>query len=122
MRRVNGSALLPDLPNWVPLEAWEAWLEVRKLRKIPNTERALRIALAKLDRLRAAGQNVEAVIDQSVERGWTTFYPYRETAEAPKVAAPAAPRKPEPPEPQVPGVPMPDDVRAKLKTLIRRMH
>lgn len=78
MAKLSGS-LLPDLPSWVPLEAWIAWLEMRMKKRVPNTERALRISLAKLGRLRAAGADPEQVIDQSTERGWTTFYPYRDT-------------------------------------------
>jgi len=117
--KANGE-LLGDLPSWVPLDAWNGWLEVRKAKKTPNTERALRIALAKLDRLRLAGENVEAVIDQSTERGWTTFYPFRDTAAKPSASAEQRPvEKAAPKEPEARGVPIPADVREKMRGLIK---
>lgn len=78
-RNGNGAQLVDALPSWVPADAWSGWLEVRAAKRAPNTERALALALAKLDRLRLAGEDVGKVIDQSTERGWTTFYPYRDT-------------------------------------------
>jgi uncharacterized protein YdaU (DUF1376 family) len=65
------------LPDWVPPEPWSGWLEMRSRKKTPNTERALKLALGKLEELRKAGQNLAAVIDQSTTRGWTTFYPVK---------------------------------------------
>lgn len=58
------------LPDWVPQDAWEAWLEVRKKNRAPNTPRALRLAVAELARLKAAGNDVQAVLEQSTLRGW----------------------------------------------------
>lgn len=66
--------LVAELPDWVPLEAWEGWLEMRKAKKVPTTPRAQKLALAKLAEFRAQGMDPEKVIDQSTERGWTTFY------------------------------------------------
>ena len=78
--------LIPTLPSWVPPEAWSGWLEMRRAKRVPSTERALAVSLAKLGRLAAVGEDPEKVIDQSTERGWTTFWPYRDTA-APLPAA-----------------------------------
>lgn len=61
---------LVALPEWVPLDAWEAWLEVRSKSKAPNTARALRLAITELARLKASGQDVRAVLEQSTLRGW----------------------------------------------------
>lgn len=58
------------LPDWLPVDAWEAWLEVRAKAKAPNTSRALRLAIAELARLKASGQDVRAVLEQSTMRGW----------------------------------------------------
>lgn len=70
------------LPDWVPPEPWAGWVEMRAKKRIPNTERALNLALGKLEELRKAGQNVAAVIDQSTTRGWTTFYPVKANGQA----------------------------------------
>lgn len=58
------------LPDWLPLESWNAWLEVRTRNRAPNTTRALQLAITELAKLKAAGQNIVAVLDQSTLRGW----------------------------------------------------
>lgn len=61
-------------PDWVPLTAWTAWLEVRKKKRAPNTEEALRLAVVELEKLRAAGHAPEAVLNQSTFRGWQGLF------------------------------------------------
>lgn len=63
------------LPDWLPLEPWEAWLEARKKMKAPNTERALKLAIGILDGLRAQGHDPGGVLDQSTQRGWRGLFP-----------------------------------------------
>lgn len=70
--------LIADLPNWIPLEAWAGWLEMRKAKKVPTTDRAIVLAIRKLDELRRKGFDPEAVVDQSTLRGWTSFYEIRD--------------------------------------------
>lgn len=62
------------LPIWLPLEAWEGWIEMRKARKKPLTERAMQRALNKLDAMRQAGQDIAEVLDRSTMNGWTDIY------------------------------------------------
>ena len=62
------------IPNWIPSAQWSAWKEMRRRKKVPNTERAMKLAVTKLTSLRAQGQNIAEVIDQSTLRGWTSFY------------------------------------------------
>lgn len=64
-----------ELPDWVPSEAWGAWLEVRKRARAPNTTRALRLAVKELGELVAKGQDAEAVLNQSTMRGWRGLFP-----------------------------------------------
>jgi hypothetical protein len=66
-KRNNSAVALPD---WLPQEPWDAWLEVRKKNRAPNTPRALRLAVAELARLKAAGNDPQAVLEQSTLRGW----------------------------------------------------
>ena len=62
------------LPEWVPLEAWNGWLEVRTKKHVANTDRAMRLALKELTMLKTAGEDVLAVIDRATLKGWTSFY------------------------------------------------
>lgn len=66
--KIDISVAYPFLADNSFKDLWEAWLEVRRKMKAPNTERALDIALKKLHTysLTMACQMVE----QSVERGW----------------------------------------------------
>jgi len=70
--KTNGRAFA--LPEWVPVDNWEAWLEVRKKLKVPNTPRSLLLAVKSLDKLRSAGNDPAAVLDQSTERGWRGLF------------------------------------------------
>lgn len=65
------------LPDWLPHECWDAWLEVRKKNRAPNTPRALRLAVKELARLKASGQDVRAVLEQSTLRGWRGIFEVR---------------------------------------------
>lgn len=62
------------LPDWMPKEAWQAWLEVRTKKKVPNTTRALQIAVGKLEALKAEGYQPGQVLDCAIEKGWRGIY------------------------------------------------
>lgn len=63
-----------QLPDWVPVEHWNAWLEVRTKKKVPNTTRALQIALCKLQALKEQGYPPDKVLDNAIEKGWRGIY------------------------------------------------
>jgi hypothetical protein len=75
-RKGHGRAVA--LPDWLPQEPWDAWLEVRQKNRAPNTPRALRLALTELAKLKAAGQDVQAVLEQSTLRGWRGVFPVKD--------------------------------------------
>lgn len=77
-----------ELPDWLPLDAWSGYLEMRKAKKKAPTERALDLLLIDLDKFRAAGHDVAAILDKSTVEGWTGIY---EPKAAP--AARASPRQ-----------------------------
>jgi hypothetical protein len=77
----NGRAVA--LPDWLPAEAWSAWLEVRSKNRAPNTPRALRLAITELAKLKAGGQDVKAVLEQSTLRGWRGIFAVKTDAGAP---------------------------------------
>jgi len=62
------------LPDWVPPDAWRAFVEMRVKIKKPMTDYAKQLAVSDLGRLRDEGQDVRAVIDQSVLKSWQGFF------------------------------------------------
>jgi hypothetical protein len=64
-----------NLPEWVDLATWNAFLEVRKKKKAPNTEHALKLIVKELERLKADNFNPHEILNQSIMRGWTGVFP-----------------------------------------------
>lgn len=62
------------LPEWLPSDPWKAWLEVRTKKKIPNTPRALTLAVRDLTRLRDQGQDPTAVLEAATLKGWRGLF------------------------------------------------
>jgi hypothetical protein len=62
------------IPVWLPMEAWNGFLEMRKKQKKPMTDRAIKRAINKLDELRRAGNKPEDVLDQSTMHCWADLY------------------------------------------------
>jgi len=74
------------LPDWVPLQAWNDWLEMRKLVfKKAVTRAALKIALTHLERLANEGHNPRLVLEQSTLNNWQGLWPLRKSK--PKLTA-----------------------------------
>lgn len=69
----SSSKQLP-IPEWIPLEAWEAFVEMRKKIKKPLTPRAIGLAINCLSEFRSKGYNVEELIDAAVLHNWQSFY------------------------------------------------
>jgi hypothetical protein len=68
------------LPDWLPIDAWNGWLDMRKQRKKPLTDRATSRAINKLEAMRDAGQDITEVLDRSTMNGWTDLYEIKEKA------------------------------------------
>jgi hypothetical protein len=71
-----------ETPSWFSENAalqvaWAMWKQMRTKKGTPNTEHAMKLSLGKLGRLRAAGEDPVAVVDQSTERGWTGLFPVK---------------------------------------------
>jgi hypothetical protein len=72
--RQKGSASSFVLPDWIPEDVWQAYLEMRKkIRKVP-TDYACKLVVKELARLRDAGHDVVASLDQSIRSNWTDVY------------------------------------------------
>lgn len=63
---------------WLPADAWQGFCQMRKQIKKPMTDRAVKRMLAKLERMHEAGQDIEAVLDQSTNACWADVYEVKE--------------------------------------------
>ena len=61
------------LPAWLPAQAWADWHAFRNTRK-GWTSKARELSLLTLTKLRTKGHDPTAVIEQSIERGWTGLF------------------------------------------------
>lgn len=80
------------LPDWIPLDAWEGYLEMRKKLRKPMTPRAMTLNIGILERLRAEGQNVTAILDQSTANSWIGLFAVAERRNLDRTS-PAAPNR-----------------------------
>jgi uncharacterized protein YdaU (DUF1376 family) len=67
----------PPLPSWVPQPAMATFIAYRKAARKPLTSAGLTLAIRKLDALRQQGHDPTAVLEQSVERGWSGLFPVK---------------------------------------------
>ena len=67
------------LPDRIPPDAWRDFLEHRRRLKKPMTDRAQVLAIGKLEKLCEAGDDPLAIIDQSIERGWSGLFALKTT-------------------------------------------
>ncbi len=79
------------LPEWLPESAWHDWHAFRNQRK-GWTQKARELSLASLTKLYAKGHDPTAVIERSIERGWTGLFEPSGSS-PPRAAQPAQPSK-----------------------------
>ena len=63
-----------SLPEFINSDIWAGFLEVRKRKRTPNTNHALKLILKELETLRAAGENPDDILNQSIMRGWSGVF------------------------------------------------
>ena len=62
------------MPGWLPVDAWNGFLDMRKEKGAVPTGRATQLLIAKLERLRSDGNDPGAVLDQSTENNWSGIF------------------------------------------------
>lgn len=63
-----------DLPDWLPLEAWRGYLEMRREKRKPPTDHAVKLLLDDLAKWHAKGHDIAAALNASTRNGWTDVY------------------------------------------------
>jgi uncharacterized protein YdaU (DUF1376 family) len=66
--------IIEGYPLWMPIDAWQGWVEMRKQRKRPLTDRAKTRAINKLKALHTAGHDIAELLDRSTINGWLDIY------------------------------------------------
>jgi uncharacterized protein YdaU (DUF1376 family) len=70
----KNATIVAVVPDWIPLETWEAFIQMRKRIGKPPTDYALKLIIAKLDRFRSNGQDVKQVLEKSITSGWQDVF------------------------------------------------
>ena len=78
------------LPDWIPQEPWNAYLDMRKKLRKPATDYAKEKLVKKLTKFKKQGLDLAAILDQSTINGWADIYEPKEGS-AHKQAAPTIP-------------------------------
>ena len=65
------------LPDWIQPDTWKAYEEIRKKIRKPMTERARDLIIKKLLEMKQAGQDANAVLEQSVMSSWPGIFPIK---------------------------------------------
>lgn len=63
-----------ELPDWLPEDAWGAFVAMRKKIKAPLTDEAVRLAIEKLGELMQSGHRPRAVLEQSTLNSWRGLF------------------------------------------------
>ncbi len=62
------------LPDWVPKEEWDDYLEMRKLNRKQPTLKAKKLIIKKLAAMKANGQNISEVLNKSTRSSWIDVF------------------------------------------------
>ena len=63
-----------EIPDWMPVEAWNGYVEMRNKNRKSMTDRARRMVVKALDGMRLKGIDVAEVLDNSTRQNWTDVY------------------------------------------------
>jgi hypothetical protein len=63
-----------SLPDWVPKDLWDGFLEMRQKIRKPATEKAKQLLVKKLSTLQAIGFQPDKVLEQSIINGWQGLF------------------------------------------------
>lgn len=82
------SKKMPDVPDWVPADAWNGFVAMRKASRKPLTAHAADLTIKQLAKFRLKGLDIEEALNQSVRSGWAgVFEPKNASAGRPNPAS-----------------------------------
>ncbi len=75
IKKKEGKNLVLPLPEWLPLDDWNDYLEMRAKIKKPPTSRAKQLVIIKLDELKRKGHDPAKILQESTMNNWQNVYP-----------------------------------------------
>ncbi len=117
------------LPDWIPLETWEAFLAMRKKIKKPPTDYAIKLIIDKLTKFKDSGQDVKKILEKSITAGWQDVFEivekpmFQNRADIARVTVPST-NQPDPAllkieKDRQKAVPIPENLKAKISELTK---
>ena len=73
-KNLSPTPFLPELPDWLPGDVWEAFTAMRQSIKKPMTETAMKLIIGKLDRFRRLGFDPVQVLERSIVNCWQDVF------------------------------------------------
>lgn len=73
----NKEVVVFILPEWINADSWSSYEEMRKEKKKVPTDRARRLVVKELEKLKAQGHDPNECLNQSTRNGWTDVYPIK---------------------------------------------
>lgn len=84
-----------SLPDWMPADDWNAYVEMRQKIRKPMTDHAKDLAVKKLARFRDAGEDPAELLQAATLGSWQGIYSLRKGPRDSPPPAPPAPARPE---------------------------
>ena len=122
-----------ELPDWIPLETWNAFIDMRKRIKKPATDFAKKLIVGKLEKFKNQGQDVVAILEKSITSGWQDVFELKENktfdqqaADIARTTVPAANKGPDPAlvkieQDRAKATPMPAHIRQQINSVLRKV-
>lgn len=86
--------LPPPIPDWIPKEAWQDFMDMRRAIKKPMTAQAEKLIIRKLDGFRQRGFSISSILERSTMNNWQdVFEPKPESNQYGKPVKPQPPKK-----------------------------
>lgn len=73
-KKITKENIYNIIPTWIFDENWKAFVEMRKKKKAPLTEYAIKLICKKLEQFKNNGENPNDILDQSTLNSWTDVY------------------------------------------------
>jgi hypothetical protein len=63
-----------DFPDWMPMDTWYAFIQMRKRIGKPATDYAIKLIVEKLEKFKNSGQDVKQILEKSITSSWQDVF------------------------------------------------